>query len=144
MNRILRTAICALLAVMIAMGTVPAVMADSGNFAKMYDYGPETFSDVVEDDWFYGNVIYVFEHGLMNGKGQGRFDPAGNITVAEALTIAARINRIYTEGDDTFEKTSPWYSAYSDYCRDKGLLDGIEIDPEGMNGAASRRLFAAI
>lgn len=36
---------------------------------------PVVYGDVNPDDWFYGAVMYVTEKGLMNGIGNGLFDP---------------------------------------------------------------------
>ena len=144
MKKSLRAVICSVLAVVIAMGAVPAVTADGANFTKRYEYGDGVFTDVKADDWFYENVSTVYEYGLMNGKGGGRFDPKGNVTVAETLTIAARISSIYGTGSDEFEKTSPWYKTYVDYCAENGILDGIEDVSDIFGEPAARGLFAAI
>ena len=116
------------------------------NFTQRYEYSEEVFSDVKTGDWFYENVTSVYEYGLMNGKGGGRFDPDGNITVAETLTIAARLHAIYTKNStDEFTKSSPWYQVYADYCEAEGITASLQEGlPEDLNEAASRGLFAAI
>ena len=115
--------------------------AGSSNFTKRYEYGDEVFTDVQSKDWFYENVGSVYEYGLMNGKGQNRFDPQGNVTIAETLTIAARLNSIYKTGDDTFEKSNPWYQVYADYCKTNGIVSEL---PAEINVAATRGQFASI
>jgi len=75
--------------------TAPVTRAE---FAKMivlaYNlYDPnaeENFTDVSDSDWFKPYVASAVKHGLINGKGNGRFDPLAPITRAEMATIAAR------------------------------------------------------
>ena len=116
------------------------------NFTQRDQYTDTVFNDVKSDDWFYENVASVYEYGLMNGKGAGRFDPQGNITVAETLTIAARLHAIYTKNStEEFTKSSPWYKVYVDYCEEAGITANLtEGLPEDLNEQASRGLFAAI
>ncbi|MBQ7599624.1 MAG: S-layer homology domain-containing protein [Clostridia bacterium] len=131
------------LAILLMIASKALVSADPGkeNFTRRYEYEPGVFSDVRDTDWFYGNVVSVYEYGLMNGKGNSRFDTEGNITIAEACTIAARLNAIYTSGSDTFEKTEPWYQVYVDYCTRHGIL---AVEPDDLTVPATRKLFAAI
>ncbi|MBQ7119901.1 MAG: S-layer homology domain-containing protein, partial [Oscillospiraceae bacterium] len=72
------------------------------NFTKINTYVDGQFSDVKSSDWFAENVRTVYELGLMNGNSATTFNPYGNITQAEALTITARIHKIYTTGNDDF------------------------------------------
>ncbi len=130
-----------ILTVIMIFSCIQAVFSDSSDFIKRYDYTDEIFGDVKTDDWFYENVKSVYEFGLMNGKGQKRFDPTGNVTIAETLTIAARIHSIYTTGSDSFEKSDPWYKVYLDYCTNHGIL---KENFEDLNSPATREVFASI
>lgn len=58
-----------------------------------------TFVDVAPGDWFAPYVEVCVEAGLMNGVGGGRFDPQGEVTYAQAATLAARIHHIKNGGD---------------------------------------------
>lgn len=49
------------------------------------------FADVKEEDWFYSDVAYVFAHGLMNGIGDGQFDPSGDVSRAMVPTVLYRV-----------------------------------------------------
>lgn len=57
------------------------------------------FADVDAADWFAPYVDVCVEAGLMNGVGEGRFDPQGTVTLAQAVTLAARIHHIKNGGD---------------------------------------------
>lgn len=54
------------------------------------------FADVKDGDWFAPSVVSAYEYGVLNGRGESSFAPSGNVTIAELLTIAARLRAIYT------------------------------------------------
>ena len=87
----------------------------------------DVFGDVASSDWFFENVKTVFKLGLMVGKSQGRFDPEGSVTVAESITIAARLRSTYTGDGHKFEATDPWYQAYVDYLSKYGVKNTESI-----------------
>lgn len=74
------------------------------NFTKINSYYAGRFSDVSSSAWYAENVASVYELGLMEGISGSEFSPQGNITEAEALTIAARLHKIYTTGNDDFSE----------------------------------------
>ena len=84
MKRILTVVLAA---VMLAVGANAA-------FEKVNTYNND-FSDVTNANWFYENVKTAYELGFMNGKSEGKFDPNGNVTVVEAITMASRLHAIY-------------------------------------------------
>lgn len=49
------------------------------------------YSDVSPDAWYAGAVDFVTQHGLMNGVGNGRFDPSGSTSRAMLVTTLWRI-----------------------------------------------------
>lgn len=61
--------------------------------------GAGGFTDVDAADWFAPYVDVCVKAGLMNGVGEGRFDPQGTVTLAQAVTLAARIHNIKNGGD---------------------------------------------
>ena len=147
MRRSAKTALSVILVIMMTAVSSAGIFAEGlENFTAREEYSETVFNDVKSSDWFYENVASVYEYGLMNGKGSGRFDPSGNITVAETCTIAARLHSIYFRNStDDFGKTDPWYKVYVDYCEDAGILSSLaEGLPDDLNEAASRGLFAAI
>ncbi|MCL2814041.1 MAG: S-layer homology domain-containing protein [Oscillospiraceae bacterium] len=116
---------------------------DSFNvFQKVNTYIPGQFTDVDEDMWYDEAVATVYEYGLMAGKGGDEFDPAGNITVAEAITIAARVHNIYNGGSGEFEQSEPWHQAYVDYAVANGTISVNDFT--NYNRAATRAEMAYI
>ena len=73
-------------------------------FEKVNTYN-NNFSDVTDSNWFAENVKTAYELGFMNGKSEGKFDPNGTVTVAEGITMAARLHAIYN-GVEIKPKTS--------------------------------------
>lgn len=81
------------------------------------------FPDVREEDWFYAYIAASYEYALINGRDRG-FEPNSDITVAELLTLSARIRAAY-EGESIPAPVDgePWYGPYISYLLQKGLLD---------------------
>ncbi|MCL2828459.1 MAG: S-layer homology domain-containing protein [Oscillospiraceae bacterium] len=52
------------------------------------------FSDVREGSWYHPHVLYVFEHGLMNGTSQTTFEPHTITTRNMFVTILGRMAEI--------------------------------------------------
>ena len=97
--------------------------------AKRYDSG--RFVDVDENAWYGLNqqkvIASVYEYGLMKGNSGDTFNPAGKITVAEAITIAARLHATYITGDSAYFKEydpsyGAWYQVYVDYALATGII----------------------
>jgi len=81
------------------------------------------FIDVVEGDWYYEDVKYAVENGLINGKTENLFAPDSSLTGSEAIKLAACINQLYVEGSVTLKNGFPWYKPYVDYCKENGIID---------------------
>lgn len=77
----------------------------------------------------------------MVGNRSGAFDPDGDLTLAQAITVASRIHSIYSTGTDAFSRTEPWYKAYVDYAKDKAI---ISSDYPDYSKKATRAEFAVI
>jgi uncharacterized repeat protein (TIGR02543 family) len=82
----------------------PKPAGSMANFAKKGYYIAGMFTDVDEDAWYGFNkdkvIAGAYEYGLMKGDSLSTFDPKGNITVAQAITVAARVHGIYATGKD--------------------------------------------
>ena len=109
-------------------------------------YAPGQFADVNENDWYGYNqqkvVSLAFQYGLMKGTGADKFNPAGNVTIAEAITVAARIHSIYTFGIENFTQGDPWYKVYVDYAVKNGIIKATDFP--NYNAAATRAQMAYI
>lgn len=124
--------------------------AASVRFARVADYIQDLFNDVKSSDWFATYVETAYEMGLMNGVDKHVFDVSGNVTLAQAVTLAARVHNIYETGGNTSVFTSKsgeaWYMAYANYGKDNGVIDdevygAVQASP---NRAITRLEFAYI
>lgn len=96
------------------------VFAEGFGTVRSYEEG--TFSDVADDAWYATEVKASYELGFMQGAGEGYFLPDGNVTVAEALTMASRLHAAY------FAKAipaagEPWYAVYVNFAVENGIID---------------------
>lgn len=105
--------------------TMPAGKAQ-GPFAPVRAY-EGTFGDVAEESWYAPAVTAAYEYGLLDGRGSGQFAPGERITIAEVLTIAARLRCIYQTGSEDAlapsEGDTAWYTPYVTYLQGEALLD---------------------
>lgn len=139
--------ISAFLAIVFCIGILPinGMTADNydelGHFTKHNTYTDYIFTDIQETDWFYGNVKSVYEYDLMRGKCDGIFAPESGVTLAETVTIAARIHALYYIGMDVFDESEPWYQTYVEYAEANGIVNEIVDD---YSVPATRGEFANI
>ncbi len=121
----MKRALSLLLAIVMVVSMVPAAAAAGFDRSKTWSDG--MFADVAVDSWYYETVKTIYELGLMKGS-NGKFNPSGDISLAEAITIAARIHAIHTTGEETFVQGSPWYQVYVDYALANGILSAPMSD----------------
>lgn len=105
-----------------------------GNFTAVRTYYNGLFQDVDaanESHWFADNVAAVYELGLMRGTRENKFAPAQNtfspseeMTIAQAVTIAARLHSIYYADGETFELSDggQWYDPYVNYAKNRRII----------------------
>ncbi len=145
-GRLLRAPIALLLCfgLMAGSGALSAATAPAGSldhFQKENDFSTATFSDVQASNWFYDNVKTVYEYGLMVGDSATTFRPNGNVTIAETITLAARLHSIFYTGKNDFKASKPWYRAYVDYAMANGILSA---EYENYGRPATRAEYAVI
>lgn len=97
------------------------------------------FSDVSKEHWFYNSVMTLANGGLVQGKGNGRFDPEGTITYAEFCTMLARAN-----GKGKYKDNGYWASGEIDYCVGRGFVNDLgEIVAENYDLPITREAAVA-
>ena len=117
-----------LLALVLALSLVPAAaFAESEgslqNFSASREYTGQ-FTDVPAGHNFEKNIASAYRLGLMYGKTDTDFNMKGNVSIAEAIVMAARIRSIYYTGQAVFEhkEGDPWYKAQLDYALENGII----------------------
>lgn len=145
MNR--RALALALAAVLLAGILSPAARAgETPPFSAVRTYQGQ-FTDVGDSDWYYESVKTLYELGLTNGQGsEAHFAPNDDMTVAEALTVAARLRSLYEykdcEAGPAQYGGEIWYDPYAAYLRAAEVI-GPEF--EGLyNQKATRGQMAHI
>lgn len=76
------------------------------------------FADVKSGDWFYNDVKYAYETGLMTGTSADAFSPEAPVTRGMVMTILARREGIRTD------RYTPWYAAGCEWAKANGISDG--------------------
>lgn len=99
------------------------------------------FPDVSAEQWFYNNAVAGYEYGLFGGREKG-FAPDADITVAELLTLSARIRAAYDgETIRPAAEGETWYIPYIMYLLDKGVF---ELSIAEYDVPATRAQLAAV
>ena len=76
------------------------------------------FTDVTSTDWFYNDVKYAYETGLMTGTAADAFSPEAPVTRGMVMTILARREGVRTD------RYTPWYAAGCEWAKANGISDG--------------------
>ena len=89
------------------------------------------FSDVPGSHWAYSDIMTCAQQGIVNGMGDGKFDPNGTVTYAQ---FVAMVTKAFF-GDDVQNVTDtagkPWYYPYMKVLRDYDLDFHSKIRNEG-------------
>ena len=94
------------------------------------------FADVPKNAWYVGAVEYAVQNGLMNGVGDGQFDPEGSMTRAMLVTVLWRFEGEPEAGTNTFSDVpnGQWYTDAVAWAAANGVVNGVgknRFDPEG-------------
>jgi len=76
--------------------------------------------------WFYSDLRAVIRLGLMNGISRSSFEPNSDMTVAQAITLAARIHQLDKDDEITLKNHwfgRKWYKPYLKYALENRLID---------------------
>ena len=106
-----------------------AITASAAGFAKTNTYNAGMFADVNAEQWYASSVASAYELGFMKGSSATTFEPEGNMTVAEAITIASRVNDAYASKGTTFDQSGAnWYDCYVKYATENGIITAEQFD----------------
>ena len=105
------------------------------------------FDDVRRGDWFYDDVRYVYETGLMNGTANRIFAPSISTTRAMIVTILWRLEgspvvNFAMRFRDVVENA--WYSEAVRWAAANGIVTGYTEQTFGPNDNIAREQLAAI
>ena len=105
------------------------------------------FTDVAKQDWFYGDVAYVYENSLMNGVSKTTFAPGQKTTRAMIVTILWRL-----EGSPAAKEASGFHDVpasmyYADavaWAAENDIVNGCGGGRFAPDDAITREQLAAI
>ena len=118
-----------------------AAAAGFAGFTRVNTYSSGHYSDVATSAWYAPYAQATYEYGLMGGTSEGTFSPGANLTIAEAVKLAALIHSVYHTGTQIDGTGEPWYRPYADYALANGI---INADYAQYNMQATRLDFALI
>ena len=105
------------------------------------------FGDVKSGDWFYNDVKYVYEKGMMSGTAADVFAPNATTTRAMIVTILYRL-----EGSPAVSGTSAftdvpagqWYTDAVNWAAANQIVNGTSATTFAPNASITREQMAAI
>ena len=109
--------------------------------------GANPFTDVSEKDWFYGDVMFAYENGLMIGTGNAQFRPHGTATRGMMATILWRMaGSPAPKGSSSFTdvEAGTWYTDAIAWTAENGIFLGYGNNKVGPNDSITREQLAAI
>lgn len=105
------------------------------------------FADVSGSDWFYNDVRYVYEKGIMDGTGADRFSPNAPLTRAMIVTILYRMAgspSVSGSSDFTDVAAGKWFAKAVAWAAANGIVNGYGSGLFGPNDPVTREQLAAI
>lgn len=106
------------------------------------------FTDApVYGNWAHDGIDYCVAHELMNGTGNGLFDPNGTVSRAQLVTILYRVaGSPETEFKGTFMDVpgDQWYSNAIEWAAENGVVNGIGGGKFGPDRSITREEIATI
>lgn len=104
------------------------------------------FTDVSENDWFYGAVQYVYDNDMMNGVSATSFAPNSNLTRAMMAAVLYNLEDQPTQADSSFTDVvdGSWYADAVNWAAANNIVSGYGDGIFGPNDNITREQMASI
>jgi uncharacterized repeat protein (TIGR02543 family) len=122
-----------------AAGAIPGIIDAIGDSMR--------FDDVSKGDWFYKDVEYVYNEGIMDGVSKREFAPNETLTRAMIVKILYRIEGEpagYRSSDFNDVESGRWYTGAVAWAAEKEIVKGYGNGKFGPNDPVTREQLAAI
>ncbi|MFC6333762.1 S-layer homology domain-containing protein [Paenibacillus septentrionalis] len=105
-----------------------------------------SFNDTANITWANDKIKLLADKGLLLGKGNGKFDPHGNVTRAEFTAMLVRTLNLNATTNITFNDVSEnaWYYDSIAAARAYGIINGRSASEFDPNAQISREEMASI
>lgn len=112
------------------------------------DENKEIFKDINEYEWARGSIEKLYKLGIVNGTGDGMFEPGNNITREEFVKMIIGIAKMNLVFDDAKQfrdvNENDWYYKYVMCAYEAGIIKGIGENEFGAGLAITREDIAVI
>jgi hypothetical protein len=104
------------------------------------------FTDVVDDEWYYNAVEYVYKNNLMTGTSSDMFDPNATTTRAMFVTVLWRLNGEPDSSSSMFTdvESGTWYSTAVSWASESGIVNGVSSGSFAPSSSITREQMACI
>lgn len=104
------------------------------------------FADVAEKDWFYNEVKYVYDKGMMNGVSGDSFAPGASTSRAMIVTVLYRLAGSPPAQAPTFPDVpmGQYYAYPVGWAAQQSIVTGYETGLFQPDGLLTREQFATI
>lgn len=109
--------------------------------------GKLPFTDVSENDWFYDDVVFVYEEGLFAGTSDTTFSPNADMTRAMLVTVLYRLEgEPAVSGRSGFAdvKLNSYYEDAVTWAANNGIVNGTSDTAFSPDSNVTREQMAAI
>ena len=109
--------------------------------------GENPFTDVSEKDWFFDDVLFVYDYGLMVGTGKTLFSPHETVTRGMMATILWRMEGSpIPKGKNSFTdvEAGKWYADAITWTAENGIFADYDKDRFKPDDPITREQLAAI
>lgn len=110
-----------------------------------------SYKDLAGYDWAKQHIAALSAEGIINGKGNGEFDPAGKVLREEAVKMIVEAFDITASGDAAFDDVSStdWFRGFVLTAKNAGIVNGVSATSFGAGLSITRQdaavmLFTAL
>lgn len=117
---------------------------DMSTKAKVPVQTPQRFKDVNKDHWAFDFIAELTEMGIIKGKSADKFEPSGNVTRGEFVSLLARTLKLEAAKEHPFKDVGGALEADIAAAYKAGITAGMTKDKFDPNAQINREQMAAM